>query len=326
MTDVAIETRLRRDGVDEWLVEAVAGLARSKNRSLDPYLVTAGDPVVLTDTATTVRAHFVRLDPAGRPRTAALIAMLVSQVVDYCIPRSRIQEALDHLDATGSTEKILQLQAEARSLFTRIKTTGEGGELLLYTLLEVALGLPQILCKMSLKTSSQVHYHGVDGVHATALENGNLAIYWGEAKMYASVNGAIDAALKSIAPFVLDAGGGAADRDVLLLRDHLDAGDERLTQALVRYFTASTLEASMLEVRGACLVGFSLDDYPNPHDADGATVREEIKTALAEWHDRLRTGISTRKLESVDLEVFCVPLPSVEDFREALLTSLGLAS
>lgn len=326
MTAADVTTRLLDDGVESWLVDAIGRLARADGRSLDPYLVTVGEATMLAETSATCRCHFVRVDPQGAPRVPALINMLTDQVVDYCIPRSRIDEATKHLLATNSTDKILRLQREAKDLFTKIKTTGEGGELLLYALLEIALGLPQILCKMPLKTNPQVHYHGVDGVHARALADGKLAVYWGEAKMYADVNAAIDAALKSLAPFLLDAGDGAAQRDVLLLRDHVDTGDEELTAALVRYFTEDTMEASQLIIRGACLVGFSMDQYAHPLEADGASVRAEVAEAMARWHDRLGTAIKNEKLIAFELEVFFVPLSSVQDFRDQLLERLGLTA
>lgn len=208
MAEVDLIDEMRDGGVEGWLVEAIQRLARSEDRSLDPYLVTVGESAVVAGTQTTCRCHFVRLDPRGRPRVDPLIKMLAAQVVDYCIPRTRINEAQAHMIRTRSTAKVLQLQGEAKKLFTKIKTSGEGGELLLYALLEIGLGLPQILCKMSLKTHGQVHYHGVDGVHARALPNGDLAVYWGEAKLYADVNAGIDAAFASLAPFLLDAGGG----------------------------------------------------------------------------------------------------------------------
>ncbi len=325
MTAADLASQLHNGGVESWLVDAVARLARTENRSLDPYLLTVGEATTLDGTSTMCRCHFVRVDPQGTPRVPALTKMLSDQIVDYCIPRQRIQMATQRVLETNSTDRLLQLQREARDLFATVAKSGEGGELLLYALLEIALGLPQVLCKMSLKTNPQMHYHGVDGVHAQALPDGKLAIYWGEAKLYADVNAGIDAAMKSLAPFLLDTGDGAAQRDVLLLRDHIDTGDQELTAALVRYFTDDTTEASQLVVRGACLVGFSLDDYAHPLDDDGESVQAEVTKAMAEWHDRIGTAISNEKLTSFELEVFLVPLPSVQEFRNQLLISLGLA-
>jgi hypothetical protein len=219
---------------------------------------------------------------------------------------------------------VLQLQREAKDLFTNIENSGEGGELLLYALLEISLGLPQILCKMPLKTNPNVHYHGVDGVHAKALPDGTLAVYWGEAKLYGKVNEAIDAAFSSLCPILLDPGDGAAKRDVLLLRDRADTGDAQLTEALVRYFTEDTVEASQLVVRGACLVGFSMENYGDPFEEGSTSIKMEVAEAMKSWHERVGTAISNEQVQALELEVFLVPLPSVKDFRDQIRKRLGL--
>jgi HamA len=323
VSSAGVSTQLATSGVETWFVEALERIARGEPASLEPFLVDVGETTALEGTNARCRCHFVRLDAQKRPRVHALTEMLVNQVIDYAIPRSRINEATEHFERTGSTSKIVQLEREAKGLFTRAKTSGEGGELLLYALLELALRIPQVLCKMSLKTSTEVHYHGVDGVHAVPLDNGQLAVYWGEAKMYKHVNQAIDAAFASLAPILLDEGDGAAQRDVLLLRDNADTGDPALTAALVRYFTSDTMEASELVVRGACLVGFSHDDYESPHSAEGE-IRAEVATALEAWRQRAQKAITNENLASFELEVFLIPVPSVEEFRDALLKKLGL--
>ena len=106
-------------------------------------------------------------------------------MVDFAIPRSKIQEASDELKLTGSSRRWARLTREASSLFTDLAKTGEGGELILFVLAEHVFKLPQIICKMSLKTSGHVHYHGADGVHASVdSQDGSLCLHWGESKMY----------------------------------------------------------------------------------------------------------------------------------------------
>jgi hypothetical protein len=234
MSELSVE--LRRDGVSEWLVDAVAKIARGGPDVIGGLLVAVGDPITHEGTRTTSRTHFVERDGNGRPRIDALAERLTQKVMDYCIPRSRINEAIEEMRLTKSSAAFVRLTVEARSLFVTMKNSGEGGELLLYLLLEEVLGIPQILCKMPLKTNTQMHYHGTDGIHAKVLENGNLALYWGEAKIHATVTSAIDTCFASIAPFLTDGVVGSASRDLLLLRDNLDAGTEELTAALVRYF------------------------------------------------------------------------------------------
>lgn len=318
-----VEEDLLEAGVEQWLVKAVARLARDKKRSLEGLLLQVGEAVRLQDTKATFRCHFIATTPLDEPRVNDLAEKLVDQVVDYCIPRSRISDAQDYLNRTGSTEKLTQLAREARELFTKIKTSGEGGEMLLYLLLEVVLGLPQVLCKMPLKTNSNMHVHGADGVHVKALDNGNLAVYWGESKLYTSVVSAIDACFRDIAP-ILKNEGGATRRDLLLVRDNLDTGNKELTAALIRYFERDRPEAAMLEVRGACLVGFSLDEYPPPFENDQTSIREQVAQSITDWQERIAKRVGDQELVNFEIEIFFVPFPSVESFRSTLKERLGL--
>jgi hypothetical protein len=323
MLPAELAEALRATGGDPWLCAALDGIARNKNRSLAPYLDSVGDATLLNGTATTVRCHFVKHGTNDQPRLQQLVNVVAEQIVDYCIPRSRILEAATHLNDTGSTDKVIRLRREAQDLFTTLENSGEGGELLLYTLLEVGLGIPQILCKMPLKTNAQLHYNGVDGVHAKALENGNLAVYWGEAKLYKSPAAAVDSAFESIAPFLLDDGTGASERDVLLLRDNADTGDPAMTAALKRFFTEDAVESAGLEIRGACLVGFSVANYPKPFGPDGVAIQQRVANLLKKWHEKLESAVGDRKLAEFEIEVFLVPIPSVDEFRKLLRETIG---
>jgi hypothetical protein len=324
MSGLDLAADLQGQGVDTWLIDAINGLARTTPGALEAHLRAIGEASSLAGTQATCRYHCVVVDPNGQARVPHLVQMLARQIVDYCIPRSRINEAVAAFSRTRSTEELLRLQAEARALFTELKLSGEGGELLLYALLELGLGIPQVLCKMPLKTNANMHIHGTDGLHARALPNGNLAVYWGEAKLYATANGAIDAAIASLAPFLHSGGLGPAERDILLMRDHADTGDPALTTALVRYFTEGTMESSGVEFRGACLVGFDYPHYGTTFNDVPDNVQKEVSEAIATWQARVARVIENEKLVSFNIEVFCVPLPSVQQFRDLIKTHLGL--
>jgi hypothetical protein len=90
------------------------------------------------------------------------------------------------------------------------KPVTASGELLLFLLMERLLGLPQLLAKMSLKTSGNVHVHGSDGVHASLGDDGILDVYWGESKLYKSSSDAFSDCFESIAPLLI-AGGVAVE-------------------------------------------------------------------------------------------------------------------
>ena len=78
---------------------------------------------------------------------------------DYAMPRAKVAEAKARDAKFNSTEAVAELVERAKRSFTDLATTGEGGELLLYLLAERFLKLPQILCKMDLKTDEKMHYH-----------------------------------------------------------------------------------------------------------------------------------------------------------------------
>lgn len=220
---------------------------------------------------------------------------------------------------------MMSLQEEARRLFLDSDTSGEGGELLLFFLLEAELRMPQILCKMPLKTNKQMPIHGVDGVHAAQTPNGNLALYWGESKLHGDVQSALTECFKSITPFLLDDGTGAAHRDLVLARNNLDPGDRDLQLQMIRYLTDDAPERNDLEVRGACLVGFTHDSFTSPFGGSPESVLDEVQERIDSWASSVRSRVTNRKIEAFEIEFFCVPLPSVQQLRDEFRALLGHA-
>jgi hypothetical protein len=319
-TDAELAGRALGDAA--WLSHALALAARGRSETVDSFLHHFAPAMKIQDTRATCRTHFVVCGPDGAPRVDELSRRLAAEVIDFCIPRSRIEDAKRALLADGATLPFARLQQEARDLFTSLANSGEGGELLLYMLLEVVIRIPQVLCKMPLKTSSQMHVHGADGVHAQAKPDGGLALYWGESKLYASAADAVRECLDSLAGFLLDGPQGRR-RDMLLLRDHAELEDDALTRALRAFFDEDDPRSARVEYRGACLVGFDHDDYPDVRTAD-ADVQEQLRSAVDDWAATIGRRVGLSKLSTVELEVFCVPFPSVAAFRSAVARELFL--
>lgn len=206
-------------------------------------------------------------------------------------------------------------------LFTQTQVkTGEGAELLLYALLEKGLQIPQVLSKMSLKTSTEMQYHGADGVHAKLLENGDLAVYWGEAKLYESVVKAMTDCMDSIAPYLT---GSAYEQDVFLIRHYVDTGNAEVTARLLEYFNDQSILSANVEMRGACLIGFVHEEYPALPRQEEA-VKAELDEALAGWAKSMKSRLENRSLTKHAIEVFFFPMPSVEEFRRAIKAELRI--
>lgn len=308
-------------GDDSWLATMLRNQVRGEPGTLDAYLHHLVPEATINETRATYRNYFVACERDGRPRVENLTRKLAWNVVDYCIPRTRIAEARRTMQRTGSTAPLLRLEEEARGLFTHLTNSGEGGELLLYMLLEAVLGIPQVLCKMPLKTSTEMHVHGADGVHATALDDGGIAVYWGESKLHNTVTSAVSKGMESLAE-LLTGDLHHSKRDMFLLRDHADLGDPQLTAALRTFFDEDDPNSTKVEFRGACLVGFDYDDYPDLSALE-SEMETQVRAAVQTWALKAQAAITTHKLTAIELEIFFVPVPSVAEFRHLMRKALG---
>ncbi|WP_420384548.1 DUF1837 domain-containing protein [Novosphingobium sp.] len=227
----------------------------------------------------------------------------------------------------NSGEAVAALHEEAKRSFTDLALTGEGGEMLLFLLAERFLKLPQILCKMDLKTDTRLHYHGADGVYAGVTEDGVLKLFWGESKVYKDVGVGIKECFASIAPFLIepDHEGAEREKDLILLSDKADLSDPVVTAALRQYFNKDSKQSKRVRYCGIALIGYDADYYP----VEGVKgIAEEIaKAAKAELQNlRIRIGkrLIAAKLDQIEIEVLCIPLPSADGFRKAFLKAMGL--
>jgi hypothetical protein len=311
--------------VAEPLSQALQRLARGTERDIASLLHDVERHVVVDGTRITAHCHCLALDGNGRPRIADLVEVVAEHVLDYAIPRSEYRAAEEEKSRTGSSHKIVRLHNKARKLFTDLAQSGEGGELLLFALAEKVLRLPQLICKMSLKTNTRMHIHGADGLHAGVdEENGKLLLYWGESKIFGDVTSAVRDCLKSLAPMLQDH--EASKRDLQLLQRHLDVDNVALENALKSFLDPDDPAFNALEFRGLCLVGFDCDAYPKePSSVELKAVVEAISTTLPKWKAHLAKRVSEEKLDAFSMHFLFVPFPSADQFRDLLRGQLGLA-
>lgn len=307
------------------LKNALERLARGERTDLAALLHEVEVDVLLDGTKLTCHCYALKIDGNGRPRVGALADAICESMTDFAIPRSRIEEARARDASTGSTRNMTRLQNEARGLFTDIENSGEGGELLLFVLAEILLKLPQVLCKMSLKTNTRMHVHGVDGVHAGVdPDTGRLALYWGESKIYADATTAIRECLASLAPMLVREGPqSAASRDLQLLQRAMDVNDAALELALKQFLDPRHEAHNALEFRGLCLVGFDCDAYPHMGAQQEAVV-SAVLGQLPRWKQALARRVREEALDAFALHVFCVPFPDVEAFRKEMQRFIGV--
>ena len=305
-------------------------LLRTQPDELNAYLETVCCNVGIDSTRTQAHCHFVALDGNKRPRVKDFARFIGHKITDFAISRSEINRAIKEANDTHSTAPINRLNGKAQSLCTRLPKSGEGGEVLLSVLAETVLRLPQMFTKMVLKTSSQMHVHGSDGIHVGVNEsNGNLALYWGESKLYKDAAAAVHECFASLAPFLRDSGGSGAaqERDLQLMRDGIDLDDSELEEAIKHYLDPDDPMRNQLEYRGLCLVGFDSDAYPTePNSKELEQVKQDIETAFNARKVQIQKRVTIERIHSFEIQVFCLPFPSVDDFRKAFRVELGLSN
>ena len=297
--------------------------------ALDVHLTLVERDISIKDHAVKIHCHCLTVDGNGRVQPHRLAEFMRNAVVDYAIPRSKIAEAKARDLKFNSTAAVAELVERAKRSFTDLARTGEGGEMLLFLLAERFLKLPQILCKMDLKTDTRMHYHGADGVYAGVTPDGILKLYWGESKIYKTVASAIRDCLASLAPFLVepDHEGADRERDLILLSDKADLSDTDLTDALKRYFNRSSPMSTRVRYCGVALVGFDAPFYPaDTVKAIADDIADGARKALTDWSDKVGERLVAERLGDMEIQLFCIPLPSADGFRSAFLKAMGIST
>lgn len=272
-----------------------------------------------------VECYHLKVDANGRPRLAELIKYMSKKITDYAIPRSKIVRAQKALTERGCTDEFTRIVLEARSLFTKLEQSGEGGELLLFALTESILKYPQILCKMSLKTDEQVHFHGADGVFLGVDDSDMLCVYWGESKLHASHSSALSDCVESIASILKME--PDVDSDIRLI-DYIDLGNSNLESAIKNYFDYSSPYYDKLRSCAVCLLAFDHVSYKNGSEKlNNEDIQEKInKTYDTYWKKNLEEKLKENGIEHCKIIFFYLPVNSVEELRYKFRAELGLTA
>lgn len=303
-------------------------LIRSDSSALDAHLECVTKDFELADTKTILHGHFIIVDTNNHNRIDRLAEAMRNRITDYAIPRRQFREAQKKDFETGTGQNVSYLHEQAKRLFTDLIKSGEGGELLLYMLAENFLGLPQILCKMSLKTDSRDHFKGSDGVYMKFDEtNSDLLLYWGESKIYDDIQSSIRECLKSLSPFLTQPEKSDSERenDLFLLTNAANIDNPYLLGALKNYLDKHHPENRKLKYCGIALAGFSHDCYKDLKSADAILeITEIIKSEINDWSTRIKGRIIEEKLEKYEIHFFCIAMPDANEFRKSFRKTMGL--
>ena len=284
---------------------------------------------VVDGTKTIAHCYAPTLDGNGRLRINALAEFMRDRVLRFVIPRKDVQAAETMKEKSGDISAYIRLHERAKRAFTTANYTGEGGEFLLFALAEKEFSLAQILSKMSLKTSTNVHYHGADGVYASVDSTGMLSLYWGESKLYGNPTNAITNCLQSLAPHLLEGQGegSSSGQDIVLLNEYADIDDDDACSILKRFLDPNDPQAQKLRICGIALATFDNEALAQAEASGGVwqEIETALTTALSNWKSHIQKRVKIEKLTAFDIHFICLPMACVDDFRKAFLNSLGAA-
>ncbi|EUC18603.1 HamA C-terminal domain-containing protein [Paraburkholderia hospita] len=319
---------------------SVSDLDVSKHirRLIGPHLVEERIRRLTADVGRDAKFNAYFLYPAfrnGKPTVGPLIEMLVGEITAFCIAKEERRKAkLADRNLPYDAPAMNALARRARRLFMdaseNSSRSGDGGELLLFVLIEHFMKAPIILSKMRLKTNTNMPVHGSDGVHAFwDDENNTLVTVFGESKLHKSFASAVADAAESVEEFVKNID-GRYDHELLLTMNHidLDGFPESVKQHLIKFLNPfETDEGNRRRERFALLLGFDAKQYNlvaslNLHEAE-ERFRKLYESVAKKAIQTASNHLSKRGIDLESVDVFMFPIPSVDDFRKRFASALS---
>lgn len=320
--------------MNENTLETALAVIKKDWSILSSRIRTAEHDVITDHGHLNLRLHYPALRDA-QATVEELIQTIALYLTHFSLPRKRVEAVYAAQEKMASAferhQAISRLEQEARSLFIRARKssqrTGEAGELLLYLLTEWMLGAPQIIAKMSLKTSTQMPVHGSDGIHVRFdAEAGRLIFYSGEAKLHSDLGQAIKSAVASIKA------GSSREKmqhEIELVQRHIDFTGlgEAAQTALLRYLDPfDNTYNERLEVV-TCLIGFDFAAYAGL-TADGmedpdVSFKSLAVAKLRDVGPAFAKALADAGLLRQRVELFLFPVPSVSVLRDLFQNQIG---
>lgn len=274
-----------------------------------------------------VDLHFkyLKFDPNNNPKIDKLIEILFAYFTHYCF--SSRKRSFDHLDDIEKEIMISKLKDEARELFRKWKKeditpdnqpkAGEVGEMILWLLMEVVLRAPQIVAKMDLKTNPNLEVFGSDGIHIK-IDEDILNLYFGEAKFYKDIYGALDSAFTSIEKFHDDS---MYTREYNLVTTHYKYLNTNQQDKVYQYIT-NQIAQDEVKIRHACLIGYDWEEYKKLDNENKRNNFVQNFTSLYEEETKRLTSLIQTRFDKFTkkefaFDVFFIPFKSVQELRNA---------
>lgn len=268
----------------------------------------------------------------------ALADFLCNQALNYALSRKRRLEVRKRmLEAQGADISTMgPILTAVRDVFIEFhkehpSRASEVGEVLAYCIAVSQLGAAQVAAKMSLKTSSNMPVHGLDGMHAK-VENGCLYIYFLESKLSQSANDGVADYAESVAGFGSNTKQYLLEYTVARHLSNLDSLEGKERELAIQAFDvmgAPTAVPRRERSVGVILYKDGLFGKSSPA-ADGKPVDfhemefADAYTKLLKHHqDAALRQLNKHSVDPNKCRVYFVAVPDVNEVRELFYSRLG---
>jgi hypothetical protein len=251
-------------------------------------------------------------------READFIDYLVASIIRYVHKRKKYKSKLMFTNPNYAGKIFL----EARDKFienSRVDS-GEIGELILFVLLE-SQGIFQVVNKMLLKTSQQMHVHGADVIHVQ-VENAKLVLHFGESKMHADLSNAIDDFVDSIEKFI-DPKTGRQRFELNVVSTHIDESKfGEHTDMIIDLIDPFSENKESLRKVNSGLIGYDWDVLSNYRGQyPGTDLISYLKNEYSKTYDTVvqtvKQAISDSTVADHSFQIHFIPFRNVAEFRES---------
>lgn len=220
--------------------------------------------------------------------------------------------------------RIREIYQKARRRFVKKNPTGEFGEIILFALLESERDAPQVLNKMSLKTSGNVHVFGLDAIHL-GVRDGEIRKYYGQSKTDADHRKGIKEAVRDLERFHSDSDRKSMELD--LISNHIDIGRFSTSgDKILEIFDPYSGNKENIREVNAVFVGF---DWNSITPIDISNMRKNIEQQIEAILGTSEEGIADLCHKTVRgsslknlTEFFFVPFTSTDKMRERFLEAI----
>ena len=240
---------------------------------------------------------------------------LTNRIMQYCLNSNKLYSL--------KPENAVKLVREAVGKFVNSERAGEIGEIILFCLLESELKATQILNKMQLKTSANMHYHGADAIHF-GIDGDLKCLYLGEAKMKSDFSKAVEESLKSINT-LFENESQKKEFEVDLVNTHIDAEKFKgIKKEIIDALNPYKKKRDFAEVI-AVFIGYSQKEfsaYESQKHKDG--LMNFLSSEYTKEIDNLMSSIETKikndaKLANKNFVFFLIPFKDVNETKKKFI-------